>query len=116
MVPGFSYTVTNSIGDISAVLNALSEESLLNIISTPSVMVLDNHTAYMHVGQQVPIIDQQSTSSASDNSSVATRYTNGNIHREQSYKDGEPHGEWTSWDRDQNLLFHRTYDEGQQIY
>jgi len=40
-------------------LRALSEESLINIISTPSVMVLDNHTAYIHVGDQVPIFDQQ---------------------------------------------------------
>lgn len=53
--PGFSYTVTNSIGDISAVLNALSQESLVNIISTPSVMVLDNHTAAIQVGEQVPV-------------------------------------------------------------
>jgi len=62
IVPGFSYTVTNSIGDISAVLNALSEESLINVISTPSVMVLDNHTAYIHVGDQVPTFDQQTES------------------------------------------------------
>jgi len=62
VVPGFSYTVTNSIGDISAVLRALSEESLINIISTPSVMVLDNHTAYIHVGDQVPTFDQQTES------------------------------------------------------
>jgi general secretion pathway protein D len=54
-VPGFSYTVTNSELDISAVLNALSQDSLLNVISTPSVMVLDNHTAYIHVGDQVPV-------------------------------------------------------------
>ncbi|MEP1471519.1 MAG: type II secretion system secretin GspD [Halieaceae bacterium] len=59
-VPGFSYTVTNSIGDISAVLNALSEESLINVISTPSVMVLDNHDAYIHVGDQVPVLVGQS--------------------------------------------------------
>ena len=59
-VPGFSYTVTNSIGDISAVLNALSEESLINVISTPSVMVLDNHEAYIHVGDQVPVLVGQS--------------------------------------------------------
>lgn len=59
-VPGFSYTVTNSIGDISAVLNALSEESLINVISTPSVMVLDNHEAYIHVGDQVPVLIGQS--------------------------------------------------------
>ncbi len=58
LVPGFSYTVTNSIGDISAVLNALSTESLLNVISTPSVMVLDNHEAYIHVGDQIPIFSQ----------------------------------------------------------
>ena len=55
IVPGFSYTITNSIGDISAVLNALAEESLINVISTPSVMVLDNHVASIHVGDQVPV-------------------------------------------------------------
>ena len=55
VVPGFSYAVSNSIGDISAVLNALAEDSLVNVISTPSVMVQDNHTAFIHVGDQVPI-------------------------------------------------------------
>jgi len=56
VVPGFSYAVTNSIGDISAVLNALSDDNLINVISTPSVMVLDNHDAYIHVGDQVPVV------------------------------------------------------------
>lgn len=56
---GFSYTVTNGAGDISAVLNALSEESLINIISTPSVMVLDNNTATISVGDQVPVLEGQ---------------------------------------------------------
>ena len=37
-------------------LNALSNESLINIISTPSVMVLDNHTATISVGDQVPVL------------------------------------------------------------
>ena len=62
VAPGFSYAITNSIGDIKAVLNALSEQSLVNVISTPSVMVLDNHTAYIHVGDQVPTFDQQTES------------------------------------------------------
>jgi general secretion pathway protein D len=61
VVPGFSYAITNSIGDIKAVLNALAEESLINVISTPSVMVLDNHEAYIHVGDQVPIFSAQTT-------------------------------------------------------
>jgi general secretion pathway protein D len=62
LFPGFNYTVTNSVGDISAVLNALGEASLLNVISTPSVMVLDNHTASIHVGEQVPVSMGQSVS------------------------------------------------------
>jgi general secretion pathway protein D len=58
---GFSYTVANAAGNIKAVLSALAQESLLNVISTPSVMVLDNNTAWIHVGDQVPIISEQST-------------------------------------------------------
>ncbi len=52
---GFSYTVTDSSGDIRAVLSALAEENLLNVISSPSVMVLDNQTAEIQVGEQVPV-------------------------------------------------------------
>lgn len=54
-VPGFSYTVTDSSGDIRAALNALADENLLNVISSPSVMVLDNQTAEIQVGEQVPV-------------------------------------------------------------
>lgn len=54
-VPGFSYTLTNSLGQVRAVLNALAKKSLLNVISSPSVMVLDNHTATIHVGDQQPV-------------------------------------------------------------
>jgi len=52
---GFSYSVTDSSGDIRAVLSALAEENLLNVISSPSVMVLDNQTAEIQVGEQVPV-------------------------------------------------------------
>ncbi len=52
---GFSYAVANSVGDVKAVLNALSSDALVNVISTPSVMVLDNNEAFIHVGDQVPI-------------------------------------------------------------
>ena len=60
---GFSYVIANTAGQlpIKAVLNALAEEALLNVISTPSVMVLDNNTAFIHVGDQVPIISQRTT-------------------------------------------------------
>lgn len=52
---GFSYTLRNSLGEVRAVLNALAEKSLVKVISSPSLMVLDNHTAGIAVGNQQPI-------------------------------------------------------------
>lgn len=54
-IQGFTYTLSNSIGQVRAVLNALASKSLLNVISSPSLMVLDNHTATIKVGNQEPI-------------------------------------------------------------
>lgn len=53
--PGFSYSITNPLGEIRAVLNALAQKNLLNVISTPSVLVQDNYTAQIHVGDQQPV-------------------------------------------------------------
>lgn len=52
---GFSYTLRSAAGNVRAVLNALSDKSLVKVISTPSLMVLDNHTATIVVGNQQPI-------------------------------------------------------------
>ena len=72
---GFSYTITNSAGAAKAVLNALAEESLINVISTPSVMVLDNHTASIHVGDQQPVQSQSTVTNG------------GNVQNSITYKD-----------------------------
>jgi general secretion pathway protein D len=52
---GFSYSVSNSLGNVRAVLNALANKSLVKVISSPSLMVLDNHTAMISVGNQQPV-------------------------------------------------------------
>lgn len=52
---GFSYTLRNSVGNVRAVLNLLAEKSLVRVVSSPSLMVLDNHTAHIAVGNQQPI-------------------------------------------------------------
>ena len=72
---GFNYFVTKGSGDLRAVLRVLSKDNLINVISTPSVMVLDNHTAFIHVGDQQPIIDQQTTSDASDTGRITQSIT-----------------------------------------
>lgn len=56
---GFSYTVQDQASAVRAVVNALAEKSMVNVISTPSVLVLDNHTAAIHVGDQQPIQSRQ---------------------------------------------------------
>lgn len=53
--PGFSYTITNAAGDVRAVLNTLANKSLVNVLSSPSIMVLDNHSAQIKVGDQQPV-------------------------------------------------------------
>ena len=73
--PGFSYTITNSADAVKAVINTLAEKSLINVISTPSVLVLDNHTASIHVGDQQPIQSQ------------STVTTGGNVQNSITYKD-----------------------------
>ena len=52
---GFSYSLSNSAGDVRAVINALADKSLVKVISSPSLMVLDNHTASIAVGNQQPV-------------------------------------------------------------
>ena len=53
--PGFSYTILNKAGAVRATLNALAASSQLKVLSSPSVLVLDNHSASIMVGKQQPI-------------------------------------------------------------
>lgn len=58
--PGFSYLFDG--GDARLALSALSEITEVTIVSSPSLMVLDNKTARLQVGDQVPVPVQQSVS------------------------------------------------------
>jgi general secretion pathway protein D len=63
LTPGFSYAITSA-GAVRAVLNALATDSKLKVISSPSLMVLNNQTATIEVGDQVPITTQQQQSTS----------------------------------------------------
>lgn len=58
--PGFSYLFTS--GDARVVLNALTEITDVRVISSPQLMVLDNQSARLQVGDQVPIATQSAVS------------------------------------------------------
>jgi general secretion pathway protein D len=62
--PGFSYFF--SALDVQAVLNAVAGVTNVKVLSSPKVMVLDNKTATLQIGDQIPIItsNAQSVSAA----------------------------------------------------
>lgn len=52
---GFSYALKNPAGNVTALLRALSTKTTVKVIASPSLMVLDNHSASITVGTQTPI-------------------------------------------------------------
>ena len=54
--PGFSYFLKSN--DIGFALNAISSVTDVKVLSAPSLVVLDNKSATLQVGDQVPIVTQ----------------------------------------------------------
>ena len=69
ILPGFSYFYSNK-NDIRASLNALEERTNVKVVSAPKLMVLNNQTASLQVGDQVPIQTASSQSAIGSNSPV----------------------------------------------
>jgi general secretion pathway protein D len=61
-------------GNLQAAIRALSKNSKANILSTPSVMTIDNQEAQIIVGSNIPIITGQSTGDASSTENPFTTY------------------------------------------
>jgi general secretion pathway protein D len=60
--PGVSYAYIGK--SVQAVLNTLQSKTNVRVLSAPKLMVLNNQTASLEVGDQVPIVTQQSQSVA----------------------------------------------------
>jgi general secretion pathway protein D len=56
LLPGFSFFYGS--GSISATLNALESKTNIKVVSAPKILVLNNQTAALQVGNQVPILTQ----------------------------------------------------------
>jgi general secretion pathway protein D len=59
--PGFSYMFSEGT-TIQAVLNTLSQITHVEVVSSPEILVLNNHEATLQVGDQVPIATSQAQS------------------------------------------------------
>lgn len=69
--PGF--TAVFGVGDADVALSALAGVTNVKIISSPTLMVLDNKEGILQIGDQVPIATQSSVSSDSPNAPVLTK-------------------------------------------
>jgi general secretion pathway protein D len=80
---GFNYAILNNLGDVRLLLNAVATESNINVISTPRILAKSGTQASIDVGNEVPIITSQATSS-----SVSTAGTSGILQSIEYQKTG----------------------------
>jgi general secretion pathway protein D len=66
--PGFSITVLD--GDVQAAINALGARTGVEVVSAPKILTLDNKTARLQVGDQVPVVTQTSQSTQGTNAPI----------------------------------------------
>ncbi|WP_298431855.1 secretin N-terminal domain-containing protein [uncultured Jannaschia sp.] len=58
--PGFSWN--SALGDFRSTINALSSVTDVNVISTPTLMALNNQEAILQIGDQVPVVTRTAES------------------------------------------------------
>ncbi|HYN38597.1 MAG TPA: type II secretion system secretin GspD [Rhodospirillales bacterium] len=66
--PGFSYALRT--GDVRFIVNALETVTNVRVVSSPLLLVLDNQTAALQVGNEVPISTQSSVSTVTADAPV----------------------------------------------
>jgi len=66
--PGFSFLFNG--GNAQIALNALSSVTDVNVVSSPSLLVLDNREAELRVGDQVPVATQSAVDSTDANAPI----------------------------------------------
>lgn len=71
--PGFSYFFQAK--NVQVALDALSSVTNVNVVSAPSLMVMDNRKATLQVGDQVPIITQTAQSVSNPDAPVVNAVT-----------------------------------------
>jgi len=70
---GFTYLLLNAGRDFQLQMDALASAGKLNILSSPSLMVLNNQQATIKVGDQVPILSAQALPTSGTTGLVGTQ-------------------------------------------
>lgn len=66
LIPGANFAFTSASGS-SAVIKALSEMTAVRVLSSPNLLVMNNRSARLQVGDQVPVATQSAISTITPN-------------------------------------------------
>ncbi len=69
---GLAFAFFDQASDVTAFFDMLASESSVNFLSTPQVMVLDNQTATIRVGDQIPVTTRSSQSTSNPDAPIVT--------------------------------------------
>jgi general secretion pathway protein D len=69
---GLAFAFFDQSSDLSAFFDMLATESSVKFLSTPQVMVLDNQTATIRVGDQIPVTTRSSQSTTNPDAPLVT--------------------------------------------
>lgn len=69
---GLAYAFFDQDSDLRAFFDTLATESSVKFLSTPQVMVLDNQTANIRVGDQIPVTTRSSQSTSNPDAPIVT--------------------------------------------
>lgn len=69
--PGFSYSYINQ--DVNVAVNALSAKTDVQVISTPRIIAMENETASLQVGDEVPVLTQTAQSVENPNAPIVNQ-------------------------------------------
>jgi general secretion pathway protein D len=69
---GLAFAFFDADSDLSAFFDVLANESGVRFLSTPQVMVLDNQTANIRVGDQIPVTTRSSQSTTNPDAPIVT--------------------------------------------
>jgi len=70
--PGLAFAFFDDSSDLTAFFDVLATQSSVKFLSTPQVMVLDNQTANIRVGDQIPVTTRSSQSTTNPDAPIVT--------------------------------------------
>lgn len=70
---GLTGSILKNTADFSAMINMFAQKNLISILSSPKIVVLDNQSATINVGTEVPVLSSQTTASIVGTASTSTQ-------------------------------------------